>query len=366
MSRWRLLFSPRFIKFALKRLSALWHNLARDYQRLQGCYDPGILRFDVFVSDYRRVKKDHGEYQFSPGVRIVTPVGPCEKETGIDLGEGCWLGPNVHLEVIAGQVLRVGDFTTVNDNTVIYGDVRIGNHCLLAPDIYISSGIHSVKYHPAWLIRDQERAAHEDVATRGGLNRPVTIEDDCWVGKGVLIREGIYVGRGAVIGANCVVTKDVPPYSIQAGIPNREISKRLAFEPPGRAEALNDDHMPYFYSGFKLRLADRKSSAGEGVLKAAGAFRIVLRGGPFSRLEVTGNGGPRKAAYRVACNGAALGVLECDAGRFTRTISADSRPREPAELTSLPGVLREYNVFSFVPDERADEATVGIASVAVE
>jgi maltose O-acetyltransferase len=57
-------------------------------------------------------------------------------------------------------------------------------------------------------------------------NKPITIEDDVWIGSRVTLLPGITVGRGVIVGAGSVVTKSVPPYSIVGGNPAREIGKR--------------------------------------------------------------------------------------------------------------------------------------------
>ena len=60
------------------------------------------------------------------------------------------------------------------------------------------------------------------------------IEDDVWLGMGVKVMDGVRIGRGAVVGANAVVTKDIPPYSVAVGVPARVIRKREHNdEPPG-------------------------------------------------------------------------------------------------------------------------------------
>ena len=56
-------------------------------------------------------------------------------------------------------------------------------------------------------------------------NNDIVIEDDVWIGFGVLIMSGVKVGKGSVIGARSIVTKDVPPYSIFVG--NKVIKKRF-------------------------------------------------------------------------------------------------------------------------------------------
>lgn len=55
---------------------------------------------------------------------------------------------------------------------------------------------------------------------------PIHIEDDVWIGAGVKVLKGVTIGKGSVIGAGAVVTKDIPPYSIAAGVPCRVIGKR--------------------------------------------------------------------------------------------------------------------------------------------
>jgi maltose O-acetyltransferase len=55
---------------------------------------------------------------------------------------------------------------------------------------------------------------------------PVIIEDDVWIGARVIILPGVKIGKGSIVGAGAVVTKDVEPYSIVAGVPAKLIRKR--------------------------------------------------------------------------------------------------------------------------------------------
>ena len=57
--------------------------------------------------------------------------------------------------------------------------------------------------------------------------RPVYIGNDVWIGDRVLILPGVHIGDGSIIAAGAVVTKDVPPYSIVAGVPARKIRDRF-------------------------------------------------------------------------------------------------------------------------------------------
>ena len=58
--------------------------------------------------------------------------------------------------------------------------------------------------------------------------RRTAIEADVWVGHSAIIIAGVHIGRGAIIGAGAVVTKDVPPYEIHAGVPARKIGERFS------------------------------------------------------------------------------------------------------------------------------------------
>lgn len=61
----------------------------------------------------------------------------------------------------------------------------------------------------------------------GGYDADVVIESGCWIGTRAIILKGVTIGRGSVIGAGAVVTKDVPPYSIYVGVPERKCFSRF-------------------------------------------------------------------------------------------------------------------------------------------
>ncbi|MBE7081631.1 MAG: maltose O-acetyltransferase [Clostridiales bacterium] len=56
--------------------------------------------------------------------------------------------------------------------------------------------------------------------------KPITIEDDVWIGARVVVLPGVTIGKGSVIGACAVVSKDVPPYSVFVGNPGRVVKNR--------------------------------------------------------------------------------------------------------------------------------------------
>ncbi|MBA2748254.1 MAG: acyltransferase, partial [Tatlockia sp.] len=58
----------------------------------------------------------------------------------------------------------------------------------------------------------------------------VVIEDNCWLGYGVKVLDGVTIGEGSVIGAGAVVTKDIPPYSVAVGVPAKVVRSRQPVE----------------------------------------------------------------------------------------------------------------------------------------
>jgi acetyltransferase-like isoleucine patch superfamily enzyme len=97
--------------------------------------------------------------------------------------------------------------------------ITIGNKVLFGPGVTISTGDHNIS-QPGIFIKDNTTKLPEH-------DLPVVIEDDVWIGSNVIILKGITIRRGAVVAAGSLVTKDVPPYSIVAGLPARMIKHRF-------------------------------------------------------------------------------------------------------------------------------------------
>jgi maltose O-acetyltransferase len=98
--------------------------------------------------------------------------------------------------------------------------IHIGNHVMFGPSVSIWGGNHRFDVVGTYIdeITDDMKRPEDDLG--------VVIEDDVWVGGNATILHGVTVGRGAVIGADAVVTKSVLPYSVVAGNPARVIGKR--------------------------------------------------------------------------------------------------------------------------------------------
>ncbi len=121
---------------------------------------------------------------------------------------------NLYRRGLAG--LEIGDGTSVGAFSVIGAGagVRIGSNVMLGQRVNINSEMHRFE-DPAVPIREQ-----------GAIREGIVVEDDCWIGSGAIVLDGVTVGRGSVVGAGSVVTRDLPPFSIAAGVPARVIGQR--------------------------------------------------------------------------------------------------------------------------------------------
>ncbi len=133
------------------------------------------------------------------------------------------IGPEAHVE-FGHSVRFMQDFTghfygnvTIGNNVYfnrgcyvsIYERLSVGDNCLFGENV----SIHDMNYV---LARDRK-----PIASRGFMTAPIVIGNNVWVGAKVTIVQGVHIGDNAVIGANAVVTHDVPADHIAAGIPAR-------------------------------------------------------------------------------------------------------------------------------------------------
>ena len=131
------------------------------------------------------------------------------------------IGKNVvlrdHVFMLNPSNISIGDNTSIGFGCNLYAEhfqITIGNDVMIASNCSLVSANH--KFGKNKLIREQ--------GYRGGN---IKICDDVWLGANVVVMPGVTIGKGAVIGANSVVTKNVSSYVIAVGIPAKEIKKRI-------------------------------------------------------------------------------------------------------------------------------------------
>ncbi len=138
-----------------------------------------------------------------------------------DLSGSIEIGSNVNIFGMVRMVVTdanecTNSFIKIKDNTYINhgcylsgeGGLYIGKKVLIGPYSMFLSGGHE--------INDQESIYHSKLTAR-----PIHISDDCWVGAGAKILGGVKLGRGCVVAAGAVVTRNVPDFAVVAGVPAR-------------------------------------------------------------------------------------------------------------------------------------------------
>lgn len=102
--------------------------------------------------------------------------------------------------------------------------IQIGDKVMFGPNVTIRGGNHSThiigKQMADYTLSD--KLAEDD--------QPIIIDNDVWIGTGVIILKGVHIGRGSIVAAGAIVTKDIPPYSIVGGVPAKIIRKRWCKE----------------------------------------------------------------------------------------------------------------------------------------
>lgn len=111
-----------------------------------------------------------------------------------------------------GDVI-IGNHTRVGLHNTIIGPVKIGNNVNLAQGITVTALNHN--------FSDSNKRIDE----QGVSTKPVTIEDDVWIGANAVVLPGVKIGNHCVVAAGAVVTKDVPPHSLVAGVPAKVIKQ---------------------------------------------------------------------------------------------------------------------------------------------
>ncbi len=128
-------------------------------------------------------------------------------------------GKDVNVEAKAffntGREIELGDHSDIGVNAKVFGPVVIGKDVMMGPDVVFVGGAHEF--------------GRIDIPMRKqGFKTPMPtiVSDDVWIGTRALILAGVKIGRGAIIGAGAVVTKDIPDWAVVVGNPAQVIRLR--------------------------------------------------------------------------------------------------------------------------------------------
>src|SRR5262245_7773294 len=207
------------------------YSLEQVVQLLAG-WIPSIVGIGARALLYRLILRMDGTAAIESGVRL-------RFASRIRLGEGAYLDEGVYVHacpagveigagtmVMHGAVLHVYNFRNlphagirigrdglISEYTVIRGQggVTIGDRVYTSPMTQIIAVNH--------VFDDPDRPFIEQGITAQGI----VIEDDVWLGASAVVTDGVRIGRGAVVAAGAVVTSDVPPHTVVAGVPARVV-----------------------------------------------------------------------------------------------------------------------------------------------
>jgi acetyltransferase-like isoleucine patch superfamily enzyme len=123
----------------------------------------------------------------------------------------------------------------------VHLETREDGEIVIGDDVVLSRGVHLVAHHGIHVgsgsmigeyasVRDADHRFGPGIAPRtsGHAGRPVHIGSNVWIGRGASVLAGVRIGDGAVIGANAVVTRDVPAGAVVGGVPARPLLQKVA------------------------------------------------------------------------------------------------------------------------------------------
>jgi maltose O-acetyltransferase len=125
------------------------------------------------------------------------------------LGENAEVRPPLFVDYGSHITIGSGTFINYNLTALDVAPISIGNDCQIGPNVQLLTPTHPIEPQPR---RDKLEGA-----------KPIVLEDNVWLGGGVIVLPGVTIGENSVIGAGAVVTKDVPANSVAVGNPARVI-----------------------------------------------------------------------------------------------------------------------------------------------
>jgi acetyltransferase-like isoleucine patch superfamily enzyme len=137
-------------------------------------------------------------------------------QSNIKIGDNCRIDRGVRLlsnndaEISLGTGTKVGLYSIFNGGDSIF----IGRKCLISGFVYLQTSMHG--------FVEKTKSIQE----QGYKHAPIFLKDDCWLASHVVIMPGVILKKGAIVGSNAVVNKDVEEFDVVAGIPAKPIKKR--------------------------------------------------------------------------------------------------------------------------------------------
>jgi acetyltransferase-like isoleucine patch superfamily enzyme len=178
-------------------------------------YMPGFIGLKVRSKFYEWQFNNHCKLMIGTGTEFIS------KKSIFFLGK-IFIGRNSFFTADGGTILVENNSrfnVNVHINASCGGKISIGKECLIGPNVIMRTANHSFDRIDISIFSQGHKCAD------------IIIEDDVWLGSNVVILPGVKVGKGAVIGACSVVTKDIPSMAIAVGVPAKVIKFRDSSTP---------------------------------------------------------------------------------------------------------------------------------------
>jgi acetyltransferase-like isoleucine patch superfamily enzyme len=189
---------------------------------------PTIVGIGLRAVLYRLILGLEGVVAIENGVRI-------RFASNIRLGRGVYLDRGAYLHAcVNGIALGSGTFVmhgavlhVYNFRDIPHSGISVGRNCLIGEysvlrgqgGITIGDNVYTAPHVQMLAVEHVHDDPSRPVVDQGITAQGIVVEDDAWIGAGALILDGVRVGKGAVVGAGAVVTRDVPPHAVVAGVP---------------------------------------------------------------------------------------------------------------------------------------------------
>lgn len=212
----------------------------------QGWSDSSILRsLWIYVFSFLRGLWHRIWFKRSKGIVLVGKGARIIHSAKLSVGENFIAEEYCEINCLSVRGINLGDKVTIGTHALIrptgkYGGeigmgLTIGNNSNIGPFSYIGcSGMITIGNNVMMSPRVSIYAENHNFSTvdipmkeQGVTRKDIIIEDDCWIAANSIVLAGVTIGRGSIIAAGSVVTNNIPPYSIAAGVPAKVVKSRL-------------------------------------------------------------------------------------------------------------------------------------------
>jgi len=219
----------------------LWHRFRQIVRGLPLRLRARKVRGVVFRG--RRVVVEHaGQLASGPALILEDRVTiNALSRDGIALGRNVTIARGATL-LCTGVLAELGDGIRLGDRCAVGAGSFLGGQggLFVGDDVIMGPGVHIFTENHRFDLTELP------IRAQGNSRASVTIDRDCWIGASATIVAGVSIGTGSIIAAGAIVTRDVPPYAVVAGVPARVIKwRRPAAEPVGPPPALTLIQSPH-------------------------------------------------------------------------------------------------------------------------